>query len=283
MRMTRINVVLLSFAALALFMSSRHGLLVLNLANVQLVRSLASDIIESADDKRRFELVLAHASQVSAIHGGAILSIARLSNLPSDPNREQDITILRAMPNSESYFITRGYRTMQRQNWHAAVEDLHLAVEIRPDSAHAQLAWAQAQMYGLDDLEGCIASNLKAIQLDQNFSFLWVEVAHAQQMAGNDELALQSLNKVNLTRHDGYTALAHAIRGVADLNRGRASEAAQELKMAVEISPENLGFRVSYGNALCRLGKGGEARAIWQSVLRTDPSFKPALDADCKD
>ena len=265
--------------SLALFFNS--ATILSNWANLELIHTLGISNVLALEEIDRFEIILDHSGQISATHGRPFISLARLSVSPVGQEREEDIQILADLPNSEVYFINRGYKNVQNEGWSTAVADFRTAVEIRPDSANVQLVWAQAQMYGLNDLEGSITSNLKAIQLDQDFSFLWVEVAHAQQMAGNDELALQSLDKASLTRLDGYTALAHAIRGAIAFKHGAINEAAQEFKIAVEISPKDLGFRVSYGNALCQLGKVNEARAVWQSVLVDDPVFQPALDANC--
>ena len=279
----RLSTVLL---VIALVLVSPFALRVLfsNLANIQLVRSSGESNGEvTADEAHQFEFMLAHSAQVSATHGRPFLSLARLKRLPEDPDRDQDIQVLRSLPNSETYFITRGDQLAKRGNWQVAVPDFRVAVEIRPESAPVQMAWAQAQMYGLGDLDGSIASNMKAIRLDPSFSYLWVEIAHAYQMAGKDDLALNSLDRVTLSKRDDYMALAYAMRGVAALKRGQTSDAAAELKSAVEISPDNLGFRVSYGQALCGLGKVDEARAIWQSVLNADRNFEPALDSHCGD
>ena len=279
-----------------------------NIANVQLMKAMLSHHRLSDAEAARLRSAFESAARRSIGGGGSYLHRAFVGRLHgndadvlpdmkravehagSNPvpafflgqellrrgDRDAAIAAYSAGRNTEFVFLMRGEKAIAEQKWSDAVEPVRMAVAIRPQSAAIQQTWGSTQIYGLHDYAGGIASYRKAISLGASYRDVALEIAHAQQMAGENDAALKTLDEAKIEH-----PVAHLIRGVIYLERHRVPEAAAELRTAVESDPHNLWALFEYGNALCAMGRGDEARAQWQRAREIDPGFRPAMDAAC--
>ena len=74
----------------------------------------------------------------------------------------------------------------------------------------------------------------------------------------------------------GY-ADAHNNLAIVQLNLGQIAEALSHLHQAVQIKPENIGFRFNLANALAQTGRRSEALRQYDEILAKTPGFQPAI------
>jgi tetratricopeptide (TPR) repeat protein len=65
--------------------------------------------------------------------------------------------------------------------------------------------------------------------------------------------------------------LVHVSRGLALVSSGRADEAVEAFRRAIELAPDDVAARTNLGDALARLGRLEEAREILEEATRIDP------------
>jgi tetratricopeptide (TPR) repeat protein len=75
------------------------------------------------------------------------------------------------------------------------------------------------------------------------------------------------------------SALSHVQKARPLLYQGRLEAALAEAQAAVDVAPDSLDALKVYGEALERLGRRGEARAVWERALPIARTMEPSAQA----
>jgi len=131
------------------------------------------------------------------LRAGALAQAAEAWTEAGRPdNAEAALTeALKLAPHNPDYLVNRAVTYAQRQNYHAAVEDLNKALAAGGPRADA-LAYRAAAWRFLGDLTQARVDAEKAIQNDPNLAEAWLELGNVKRLAGDDAGARQGWLKV---------------------------------------------------------------------------------------
>lgn len=145
------------------------------------LEKLASEMVRESDSLRAG--VLAQAAEAWSEAG-------------QSDNAESAMTeALKLAPRNADYLVNRAVIYAQRQNYHAAVEDLNKALAIGGPRADA-LAYRAAAWRYLGDLKQARLDAEKAVQNDPNLAEGWLELGNIKRLAGDTNGARQGWMKV---------------------------------------------------------------------------------------
>ena len=114
----------------------------------------------------------------------------------------------------------------------------------------------------------------RALGLDEDFVEARVNLARLHVDRGDTESALLLLARAQATRADYPDA--YVVRGLAELRAGRPLAAAEQLELALALSPFDLEALVNLGAAWLEAGRPHEAKKPLESALRVHPGSAEA-------
>lgn len=179
----------------------------------------------------------------------------------------------------ESYAVSaserarRGSAMVVRGEFAGAIDLLGLALQKRPDDAHAlgSLAWAHL---GALDYENARKVALRTIELDADSpkAYLTLAFAYLGLERADDALA-QSTRALELAPD---AAEVHYTHGRVLGARGEFDSARAALERAIELDPADLRFPVYLGRIELETGLHAEAVERFLAVLTLNPGHLPA-------
>ena len=124
------------------------------------------------------------------------------------------------------------------------------------------------------DYERAIAEGERAVTLDPGDSLAYFAYATALLVACRPEEAIPLFQKA-IRLNPNATPFTFVNFGLALLNAGRFEEAVPALKKGIQRAPDNIMAHVGLGTTYSLMGRGKEARAEAQEILRINPMFSP--------
>jgi serine/threonine protein kinase/tetratricopeptide (TPR) repeat protein len=199
-------------------------------------------------------------------HAYLELGIGIAGDLPPDkafPKAKDAITkALEADPGlAEAHAMLAFYRFVCDYDWSGAEREFKLALELNPNSGPTYDAYG-LMLSAIERYEEALEVQRRAYELDplshrldRATTFLrWGRYDEALEMA------------LRVTQLDPHFALARSTLGWAYIYKGQPDRGIAELERAVSLAPDSTMFLAQLGQALARVGKTSEARAILRQL-----------------
>jgi adenylate cyclase len=151
-----------------------------------------------------------------------------------------------------------------------SLELAHKAIELDRNEPQAHHALALAFLWSrrLDDSERAAE---RAIELDPNFSFGYMELANVRHFKGDHQGAVDLLMRAN--ELDPQFDLTLQFLGRALFALGRFDEAVAAFKRRLAFVPRSDMTRFYLTSVYGRTGRRDEARRVWSELLEIRPDF----------
>lgn len=169
-----------------------------------------------------------------------------------------------------------------------AVEQYQQAVKLSPDyvDAYMPLGYALVRMNRLADAIDVYNQVIK-IEPDNpephnNLGYIYNHTEKFSEAIDSTQRAIELLGQTGLAYKQGYQArdqvLSHAYKNLGNAYSGlkRYNEAAEALKQATVIEPNNAAAHFNLGLTLYSAGRYSEAILAYKEVLKLKPSLVPA-------
>ena len=184
--------------------------------------------------------------------------------------------------NLEAYSLYLKGRSFLEQKKLAAIEKardcFRRAIELDPDFAfaHAGLSDAYFHLVDYDFMDPEAGHPLsraeaeRAVEIDATCRTGLLLLACLLLTQDRDVLAAEKAFRHLLALHPGY-ASAHRVFGLIRMYRGDVDEAANEIRLAIQLDPLDLVAQRNYAEVLTAEGRYDEAMEVLQHVLEVDP------------
>jgi serine/threonine protein kinase/Tfp pilus assembly protein PilF len=194
------------------------------------------------------------------------LGIGIAGDLPPDkafPKAKHAIAkALEADPGlAEAHAMLAFYRFVCDYDWSGAEREFKLALELNPNSGPTYDAYG-LMLSAIERYEEALEVQRRAYELDPLSHRL--DRATTLLRWGRYDEALEIALRVN--QLDPHFALARATLGWAYIYKGQPDLGIAELERAVSLAPDSTMFLAQLGQALARVGKTSEARAILRQL-----------------
>ena len=139
-------------------------------------------------------------------------------------------------PDDPLYWVQFGRALVQVRNYTMARRMLEGGVRRHPDAVEIRFVWGLAHQKDRDYAKA-VEIYLDVVQRKPDYPEAWNALASCQRQLNQDEQAVASYRQV--LRYEAFDVDAHI--GLADLlwKQGQRDEAAQYLKMALELAPDH--------------------------------------------
>jgi len=209
---------------------------------------------------------------------GILLNYGRLSSLfilKREFKKVIDICneALKVEPNSEVFYITRGYAYAELNRHEQAIEDFSKAIELNPNDAEAYYNRGNAYA-DLNKYERAIKDYSKAIELNPNYAEAYNNRGVAYAKLKEFERAIKDYDKA-IELNPAF-AEAYYNRGNAYVKLNKHEQAIEDFSKAIELNPD---FAKAYNNrgvAYANLNEHERAIEDYNKAIELNPTLAEA-------
>ena len=209
---------------------------------------------------------------------GVLLNYTRLSSVfISKRDFEKVIDIcneaLKVEPDSEAFYITRGYAYAELNELERAIEDYGKAIELKPDFAEAYnnrgAAYAELNRY-----EQAIEDFNEAIALNPDDAEAYYNRGNVYAKLNKYERAIKDYDRA-IALNPNY-AEAYNNRGLTYAKLNKYERAIEDYEKAIKLNPDDAKAYNNRGAAYAELNKYERAIEDYEKAIELNPAFAEA-------
>lgn len=171
--------------------------------------------------------------------------------------------------------LLQGWADDPRQEVLVARARTRRALDLQPDHALALAVEALLASHADGDLTAAQSLGEQAIAADPQEALGWIALAGvASYRADGDAALAHAWRAVALSPADPRRFMLDLMLGAGELAKGRAAAAVQHVQASLRLNATHASAHRLHVIALALAGRGAEARAAAEVLLRVDPSYR---------